>query len=219
MTTIWLVRHAETATPHLIHGAESDVDLGEHGRLQTQAIAPWFRERCPHVVISSAMVRAVATATPIASLCGTPHEIEPQLHERKVGRFSQKTGAEVDAVWSETVRRWESGEIAYSYPGMESFKQIANRVVPVFQKVAARHLGKRVAIIAHGVVCKVLLLSILNDYGPKDWTLLGRALNLSVSELIGDGASWRANTLMEVPGPVIAVNANRLEQGGKKSEA
>jgi probable phosphoglycerate mutase len=219
MTTIWLARHAETATPHLIHGAESDIGLGEHGRRQVAAIAPWFRERKPDVVVSSGMIRAVQTATPIAALCEVPHEIEPDLHERKVGRFSQKSGAEVDEVWSETVRRWELGEIEYAYAGMESFSQIAARVVPAFHAVARRHAGERVAMIAHGVVCKVLLLSILREYGPADWTRMGRAMNLSLSKLVWNGELWSAGQLLYVPEPVQSVNANRSDAGGKKSDA
>ena len=219
MTTIWLVRHAETATPHLIHGAESDIGLGKHGHLQVASVVPWFRERKPDVVVSSGMIRALETAGPIAAMCGVPHEIEPELHERKVGRVSQKTGAEVDTVWSETVRRWESGETEYAYPSMESFSQIAGRVVPAFQRVAERHSGKRVAIIAHGVVCKVLLLSIVCGYSPADWTRVGKAMNLSVSELVPDGELWRANALLAIPEPVALVNASRLEKDGKRSEA
>jgi 2,3-bisphosphoglycerate-dependent phosphoglycerate mutase len=219
MTTIWLARHAETATPYLVHGAESDIGLGEHGRRQAAAVAPWFRELAPNVVVSSGMIRAVDTAAPIAAACGVTHEIEPELHERKVGRFSQKTGAEVDTVWIETTRRWEAGEIEYAYPGMESFAQISGRVVPAFQRVVARHTDKRVVIIAHGIVCKVLLLNILSGYGPADWTRLGRALNLSVSELVPDGTQWRANMILAVPSPVATVNMNRVDVGGKKTEA
>ena len=219
ITTLWLTRHAETATPHLVHGAESDIGLGVHGRRQTEAVAGWFRERRLDAVVSSAMLRAVDTAAPIAALCGVSHEIEPELHERKVGQFSGKSGEEVDTVWGETVRRWEAGEPGYAFPGMESFTEIAARVVPVFQRVALRHAGKRVAIIAHGVVCKVLLLSVLNEYGPADWTRVGRALNLSVSELVWDGQLWQANTLLEVPAPVVTVNASRADAGGKRSEA
>ena len=47
MTTIWLVRHAETAAPTMFHGAESDVALGEHGKRQTTAAAGWFAELRP----------------------------------------------------------------------------------------------------------------------------------------------------------------------------
>lgn len=219
MTIIWLARHAETATPHLIHGAESDIGLGDHGRRQAAAAAGWFRDLAPTVVVSSGMRRALDTAAPAAAACGVPHEVEPQLHERHVGPFSQTTGPEVDAVWAETVRRWEAGEVGYAFPGMESFARIRDRALPAFERVAGRHAGGRVAIVAHGVVCKVLLLSVLRDYGPADWTRLGRALNLSVSELVPDGPLWRANRLLEVPPPVLGVNTARRDASGKKSEA
>ena len=38
-TRVLLLRHAETATPHLFHGAESDVGLSERGRRQADAVA------------------------------------------------------------------------------------------------------------------------------------------------------------------------------------
>jgi probable phosphoglycerate mutase len=219
MTIIWLARHAETAWPTVVHGAESDIELGEHGLRQAEAAATWFRDRSPTVVASSAMRRAIDTAKPIASLCRVEHEIEPDLHERRVGPFSQKSGEEVDRVWEETVRRWEAGEVAYAFPGMESFARIQDRVVPAFERIARRHTGGRIAVIAHGVVCKVLLLSLLRDTGPAAWTRLGRALNLSVSELIPDGPFWRATRLLEVPPCVAEVNASRKELGEKRTEA
>lgn len=219
MTIIWLARHAETARPTVVHGAESDIELGEHGHRQATAAAGWFRDREPTVVVSSAMRRAIDTARPIAQLCRVEHEIEPALHERMVGPFSQKSGEEVDAVWAETVKRWEAGEIAYAYPGMESFERIRDRAVPTFERIAHRHDGGRVVIVAHGVVCKVLLLSVLSGISPADWTRLGRALNLSVSELVSDGRRWRPTQLLEVPPPVLEVNAPRAELGAKKTEA
>ena len=219
MTLIWLVRHAETALPSVVHGAESDVDLGEHGHRQAAAAATWFRGHNPTVVVSSGMRRAIATAAPIASLCGVAHEIEPAIHERMVGPFSQKSGPEVDTVWAETVRRWENGEDSYAYPGMESFAQMRERLMPAFERITQRHAGGRVVVIAHGVVCKVLLLGLLHGHNSAHWTRLGRALNLAVSELEADGPLWRAKRLLEVPPPVLAVNAARLDSGGKKSEA
>lgn len=219
MSVIWLARHAETALPTVVHGAESDVDLGEHGHRQSAAAAIWFRDHHPTVVVSSGMRRAIATAAPIASLCGVAHEIEPALHERMVGPFSQKSGPEVDAVWAETVRRWENGEDSYAHPGMESFTRMRERLVPAFERILQRHAGGRVVVVAHGVVCKVLLLSLLRGRDSSHWTRLGRALNLAVSELEPDGPLWRANRLLEVPPPVLEVNAARVDSGGKKSEA
>jgi probable phosphoglycerate mutase len=219
MTTIWLARHAETALPTVIHGAESDIDLGEHGLRQAAAAATWFGALGPTVVVSSAMRRAIATAAPIAALCGVAHEIEPALHERMVGPFSQTSGAAVDAVWAQTVERWEAGEITYAHPGMESFAGIRDRVVPAFERIAERHAGGRIVVVAHGLVCKVLLLSVLHGHDVTHWTRLGRALNLAVSELVRDGPLWRANRLLEVPPPVLELNAAYPGGEGKKTEA
>lgn len=204
---VWVVRHAETAAPTLFHGAESDVELGEHGRRQAAAAAPWFAELRPTAVVSSAMARARDTAAPIAAACGMPHAVEPRLHERRVGPLSRKPRAEADQVWDETIRRWLAGDTAYAYPGMESFDELRDRVVPAFADVAAAHAGGRVVLVCHGVVKKVLLLSLLRDKTPAEWVSIGKIPNLAVSELVPDREKWKANRLLVVPPPVQAVNA------------
>ncbi|MCS7021932.1 MAG: histidine phosphatase family protein [Gemmataceae bacterium] len=208
-TRVWLVRHAETATPHLLHGAESDVPLGEHGWRQAAAAAEWFATQTPDVVVSSGMRRAVETAQVIARRCRIPHEIEPQWHERRVGPFSQQCGPAVEQAWQQTMQAWQNGDLNYAWPGMESFASIRERVLPVWQGVVHRHAGKRIVAVIHGVVCKVLLLSLLPGYSAADWTRIGKAYNLAVSELIGQGNHWQALRLLEVPEPVRLIDAQR----------
>src|SRR5689334_18783447 len=101
---VLLLRHAETTHPGTYNGAESDVELSDHGLRQAEALAPVIAARRPDLVISSAMRRAVQTAQVFASRCGVPHRLEPQLHERYVGIFSGKTHEEVAPFWKETVR-------------------------------------------------------------------------------------------------------------------
>lgn len=205
--TIWLARHAETAEPTLFHGAESDVALGEHGKRQADAAAGWFALLRPTAVVSSAMVRARDTAAPIAAAAGVPHFIEPLLHERRVGHLSRSPRADADPIWDHTIERWRAGETSYAYPGMESFDQLRDRTLPVFNRIVAAHPGGRVVIVAHGVVCKVLLLSLLHGHSAADWVAIGRIPNLAVSELVPDGDKWRAKQLLLVPPPVLTVNA------------
>lgn len=209
ITRVWLARHAETATPHLLHGAESDVALGEHGRRQAAAVAEWFAARAPEVVVSSAMRRAIETAEPIARRCRIPHEIEPLWHERRVGAFSQRCGPEVDQAWQRTLHAWQSGDLHFAVDGMESFASIQQRVLPVWERVVARHSGQRIAVIVHGVVCKVLLLSLLPGYSAADWLRIGKVHNLAVSELVFTQDQWQALRLLEVPEPVRQVDESR----------
>ena len=103
------------------------------------------------------------------------------------------------------MRRWTAGNTSYTTPGAESFDEIAERCLAVWNRVVAAHPGGRVAVIAHGVVCKVLLLRLLNGYGPTDWTRVGHAANVAVSELVPDGDGWRAERLLEVPETVLSL--------------
>ncbi len=215
---VWLARHAETAAPTLFHEAESDVELGEHGRRQALAAAGWFAELKPTGVVSSAMIRARDTAAPIAAACGVPHHIEPFLHERRVGPLSRKPRAEADHIWDETIVHWLKGNTGYAFPGMESFDELRDRTLPAFERVVSAHPGGRVVIVCHGVVCKVLLLTLLHGKSPANWVDIGRIPNLAVSELVPHGEKWWANRLLILPPPVESVNA--LATGGEpKTEA
>lgn len=213
-TRVWLVRHAETATPHLFHGAESDVGLSERGERQAKAIADWFRPLTPTVVISSAMQRAVRSAAPISHACGIPHRTEPDLHERRVGGLSGSTFSASEGPWAETIRFWQHGQTGYSTPGAESFDDIRSRVIPAWERITAAQRGGRIVVVAHGVVCKVLLLSLLPGLTAADWTRLGKVQNMAVSELVLRGKGpWAAAGLLVVPDPV------RDETGGPAGSA
>src|SRR5262245_5112108 len=128
---ILLLRHAETTHPHVFNGAESDVLLSQRGLRQARAIAPVLAEFAPAAVISSGMIRAIQTATPIAEACGVVLRIEADLHERAVGELRGKTHAEAEAVWQETLRHWRAGEIDFAPPGAESFLDVQRRSLPI----------------------------------------------------------------------------------------
>ena len=165
------------------------------------------------------LVVLVGISLPVAAALGVPHLLEPQLHERFVGALPRMPRAEADHIWDETTRRWIAGDTAYAYTGMESFDALRARVVPAFARAVAAHPGGRVVVVCHGVVCKVLLLSLLRGYGPEDWATIGRVVNLAVSEIVPDGDLWAARQLLVVPAPVAEVNAAFAEPGVRKTEA
>jgi len=205
-TTILLIRHAETATPDVFHGYESDIDLGVHGYAQAEALAPYIAARKPDGLVCSGMVRARRTAEVIARVTGLPVRIEPDLHERKVGSLQGTPVAGEVGVWPETLKRWMAGETGYAPPGTESFDDIARRVLPAWDRLAGEYAGRTLAIVAHGIVIRVVLLSVLEGYNVADWPRLGRIQNVSVSELTGAGRRWRAAAVGEVPDDVRRLN-------------
>jgi broad specificity phosphatase PhoE len=205
-TRVWLLRHAETAAPNVFHGAESDVGLGDRGRRQSEALAPVVAGWQPTALVSSAMLRARQTAQPLEVACGLEVQVEPELHERRVGALGGTPYQVGEGVWPDTLRRWVGGDTAFAPEGAESFDAIRDRVLPVWHRVTAQHAGGRLVIVAHGVVVRVLLLSLGLGMGPVDWHRLGPIRNLAVHELEGWAGRWRLLRANEVPEAVLGVD-------------
>ncbi|MFO0927138.1 MAG: histidine phosphatase family protein [Gemmataceae bacterium] len=199
-TRVLLLRHAETSDPSVFHGAESDVGLSDRGRLQAERAADALASLAPDSVVSSAMRRAVDTARVIAARCGKELRTEPDLHERRVGTLSGKPRGTPDDPWPETLRRWQAGETDYAHPGAESFDAMHRRLLPVWERLTAEHAGRTLVIVAHGIVCRVLLVSLLEGYGLATWKGLGGILNVGIHELVREGdGPWRAVRLNDLP--------------------
>src|SRR5437016_6257374 len=200
-TRVLLLRHAESADPTVFHGAESDVGLSERGKRQAELIAPVVAAYRPVAVVSSGMRRALATATPIARACGVGIHVETALHERRVGKLAGSSFDHGD-VWPDTLRRWMAGETAYAPDAAESLDDIRARVLPVWERLVAQYADQTFAIVAHGVVCKVLLFHLLDEWSVADWKRFGPVRNVAISELVLDADGWRSVRLNEWPAEV-----------------
>ena len=215
---IWLLRHAITTAPHVLNGAESDVPLSELGHSQARAMAEWFHGLAPQVVYSSGMTRAIQTARPIAEKFCIPHHIERELHERRIGPLSGAEFSLRSGPWAETLKAWASGDTSYTTPGAESYDELVARLIPAWNRVMEDTRGKRVVIVVHGIVVKVLLLTLLAEHGPTKWTTLGRVQNVCVTELLQNGTQIRANSLLYLPDVIHQLNNTELTKH-QRSEA
>ncbi len=198
-TRVWLLRHAESADPTVFHGAESDVDLSPRGERQAAAVAGYLAGHQPDLVVSSAMRRAQRTAAAIARQAGIPHQIEPDLHERRVSSLSRTPIDDPRGIWPDTLRRWINGEIDYAHPGAESFTAIRDRVLPAWDRLITQHSSQAIVVVAHGIVCKVLVLSLVNGWTVANWHEVGKVANTAICELEQTAIGWRAPHGFVVP--------------------
>lgn len=199
-TRVLLLRHAETAAPDRFHGAESDVGLGARGHRQAAEVAARLAPARPSALYCSAMRRAVETARPIGRACGLEPVAVPALHERRMGGLSGAGRDEGWATYERTRRLWMAGDLDATHEGAESYRDLRRRVVPAFLGLARRHPGRTIVVVAHGVVIRVLLTSLLPDSGPRDFDRFGIDF-VAVNDLRWDGARWHAPRLnaAEVP--------------------
>jgi broad specificity phosphatase PhoE len=203
ITRILLARHAETSDPDRFHGAESDVGLSERGREQAEQLGHWIVEARPTVLYCSALRRAVDTAVSVGLACGLEPVVIPALHERRIGPLSGVSRADGWATYAEVKARWIAGEVEVSHPGGESFADIRRRVGPILENLAARHRGQTIVVVAHGVVIRVLLTSLVFGFKSADFDRI--AIDFaSVNDLRYDGHTWTAAALNQVVSPSTA---------------
>ncbi len=193
-TRVLLLRHAETAAPDCFHGAESDIELGERGHEQAGSAASGLASLKPVAIYTSPMLRARQTAEPIGLACGLAPVAVPDLHERRMGPLSGVPIAEGRNAYIEVMERWKAGDLDATHEGGEAYAEMRDRVVPPFVELAERHPGQTIAVVAHGVVIRVLLSSLLEGKGPADFGEFGIDF-VAVNDLRFDGGRWQAAVL------------------------
>jgi broad specificity phosphatase PhoE len=123
--------------------------------------------------------------------------VKPALHERRLGPLSGVSREEGWSIYAQSKARWIGGDLEYSHPGGESYADIRRRVIPVFEEIVANHPGKTIIIVAHGVVIRVILTSLLAGYQPADFDRI--AIDFaSINDLGFDGENWTARELNRV---------------------
>jgi 2,3-bisphosphoglycerate-dependent phosphoglycerate mutase len=212
---LWLLRHAITTAPTVLNGAESNVELSDHGHMQAKVMGEWFRSAAPQIIYSSTMTRAIQTAQPIATACRVPHQTMPDLYERRIGPLSGLDFSLTSGPWADTLNAWAAGDVDYTTPGAESYRALEERLTPAWNAVLSHAAGRRAVVVVHGIVVKVLLLSLLKGYGPTSWNKIGRVQNVSTTELVFGNDGLRANSLLYVPEAVQELNRMVVSKTGE----
>lgn len=160
-TTLLLVRHGATAAnlrqPHTLQGSLPDSPLAPAGLEQARACAASMRSYPIVKVYTSPLLRARATAEPIAAARGVPLEVEPGLLEIDVGQWAGLTWEEIDRRWPDEARAFHDDAGACGYLGGENLTQLRDRVLPVIVRLIERHAGETIVAVSHGVVNRALM--------------------------------------------------------------
>jgi len=202
-TRILLARHAETAAPECFHGAESDIELSARGLEQAERLGRWLADKGATALYCSGLRRAMDTAAPIGRACALEPIVIPALHERRIGSLSGRSRQEGWGTYSDSKARWIAGDLEASHPGGESFADIRRRVCPILEQLAARHRGETIIVVAHGVVIRVALTSLVTGFSPVDFDRI--AIDFaSVNDLWFDGRTWTSRALNQVVAPSSA---------------
>lgn len=181
--SIILARHGETAAnaEGRIQG-RLDFPLNERGRQQAQALAAWFSERRPSLVLSSPQQRASQTAAVIAHSLGlaAPTSLD-DLKELDTGCFSGLTMAEAAQAYPEAYEAFQT-ESWVAVPGAESEASLYARAGRAWQALvaAAARTDGDVLAVSHGGTLQWL---VRWTFGCRGWQPLVMTGNCALFEL------------------------------------
>lgn len=161
-TTILLIRHGETAwNREKIFRGVHDIPLNENGRAQARHLAKALASRKIDAAYSSPLSRARETAQIVLE----PHGLEALVHEGLQDfDYGQWTGLQDHAVasqWPQEHARWMAEPHQARPPDGDTLQGVFDRAFDAVEELAQEHAGQTVALFAHRVVNKLLVLGML----------------------------------------------------------
>ena len=197
-TNLFLIRHGETEYNRqgIVQGRGVDMPLNETGFAQALALANRFRGEPIDAVISSPLRRAFQTAERVAEALNVGDiKTDPDLEEMSWGVFEGQPQSDTQTTaFEEMKRRWHNGEHDYRVPEGESLREVQSRGVQAIERILTEFSGHRVLVIAHGRFLRILLASLLEEYGIPRMEELQHT-NTGVNHLLHDGQRFHAQLL------------------------
>ncbi|MFT5067686.1 MAG: alpha-ribazole phosphatase [Reinekea sp.] len=188
MTTLWMVRHGPTHAKAMVGWTDLPADLSDAAAIaRLRAILP------DAPVVSSDLIRAVATADALQPSARFPHD--PALREINFGAWDGLTFPQAEAQDAELLRAyWETpGDVAP--PQGESWNTVRARADKAIDGyIALGHAD--LIIVAH---FGVILTQVQRALGITSYAAFGHKIsNLSVTKIETTTTAWAAPVINHV---------------------
>ena len=161
-TAIILVRHGETAwNRRQVFRGTYDIELNDNGRQQASLLTKVLSRYQIDAAYSSPLCRAVQTAE--IALAGTGVQIatDKRLTDFCYGDWQGLEETEVKRRWPAELAGWLDRPQSLRVPGGNTLTEVYNAAFEAMEQLAAKHDGQTIAIFAHRVVNKLLVLAAL----------------------------------------------------------
>jgi alpha-ribazole phosphatase len=197
---ILLLRHGdiETGNAEKRFIGQTDLPLNDMGRHQARYWRDCLSDLPLEYILSSDLRRCMETAGIIAARRGltvTPHT---GLREIQLGNWDGMTFQQVRQRWPDAFQRRGMDLARFRPPEGESFLDLQQRVVPVFEQ-ASGQTGKLVLVVAHAGVNRMILCHLL---GMPVENLFRITQGYGAMNLIDRQAGrFRISALNLLPGP------------------
>jgi alpha-ribazole phosphatase/probable phosphoglycerate mutase len=157
-TRVYLIRHGQVVNHHEYrYNGHSDVDITPTGVLQMDRLADFLSTHPIEAMYSSDLQRAVKGARIISKDLGIEPVKVHALRELNLGRWEGLTREEASERFPEEAGFRFKDLATGKVKGGESLLDLRERVLPALKEIIERHRGKKLCIVAHGGVNRVIL--------------------------------------------------------------
>jgi probable phosphoglycerate mutase len=157
-----------------------DIALNDTGRWQASRLAAALVDEALVAVYASDLARAAETARTIADAARLPMQLDVGLRERGFGIFEGHTFEQIEQRWPEQSLRWRKRDPDFGADGGgETLRGFYARVIDAATRLAARHPGDSIALVAHGGVldCLYRAAARISLQAPRTWQLGNASIN------------------------------------------
>lgn len=193
-TTLYLVRHGETDFNRalIMQGRRIDSSLNAEGRRQAEALARRMASVPLDAIYTSTLLRAQQTAQAVAT--AHPRARLYRLSELEEMSWGVYDGAHPGPGIEEAYGRWRQGDYGHAVEEGESILDVQARALSAMRRILSAEAGNTVLIVTHGRFLRVLLATLLDEYGLERMEEI-RHSNTSVNHLVFDGRRFEARLL------------------------
>lgn len=112
---------------------------------------PW------QVLVSSPLQRCARFADELGARLNVPVQREPALQELHFGDWEGRSAAQIMEDQADALGRFWADPYAFTPPNGEPVEVFAERVLAAVERLHLQHAGKRVLLVTHGGVMRLLL--------------------------------------------------------------
>lgn len=164
-TYLFLVRHGATDAnlqqPYILQGQGINGPLSKLGVRQAAACSALLSEFPLSQVYASPMLRAQESAAAIAKPHQLPVQTAGDINECDVGRWEGMDWGSIERDFAEAYAYFRENPAKHGYLEGESYGDVAARVTPVLNGLLEKHRGESIVVVAHNVVNRVYLATLL----------------------------------------------------------
>ena len=161
-TRLYLVRHGELVTSkEWRYVGQMDVELNETGKKQIQNLSSRLSSEQIEMIFSSDLTRTIESAEIIGNKLEIINEPMSELREINLGVWEGLTLEEIEESFPEDFVKRSEDIKDFRIINGESFSDVKERVIPKLKDIIEGNVSKRILVIAHGGVNRIIIADAL----------------------------------------------------------